>query len=203
MGEKPNINIELKSHIENLFQESINIKTQIYPQLIFPIEKAISIIHQSISNGGKILVCGNGGSAADSQHLSSEFLNRFESERQPLPAIALTTDSSTITSISNDYEFNLVFAKQVCALAKPEDILIAISTSGNSINICEAIIQMQKNNGRVIALTGRDGGKISKILSTNDLIINVPTEKTARIQEMHILIIHSICDGIDRIFLNH
>jgi len=203
MGEKPNINIELKSHIENLFQESINIKTQIYPQLIFPIEKAISLIHQSISNGGKILVCGNGGSAADSQHLSSEFLNRFESERQPLPAIALTTDSSTITSISNDYEFNLVFAKQVCALAKPEDILIAISTSGNSINICEAIIQMQKNNGRVIALTGRDGGKISKILSTNDLIINVPTEKTARIQEMHILIIHSICDGIDRIFLNH
>lgn len=161
------------------------------------IATAAASMTRCLLEDGKILSCGNGGSAADAQHFSSELLNRFELERPGLPALALTTDSSTLTSIANDYSFVDVFAKQVRALGQPNDVLLAISTSGNSENIVRAIRAAHERGLRVVALTGRDGGAIAGALRPSDIEIRVPAERTCRIQEVHLLTIHALCDLID------
>jgi D-sedoheptulose 7-phosphate isomerase len=161
------------------------------------IAAAAALMARALLEDGKILSCGNGGSAADAQHFSSELLNRFELERPGLPAVALTTDSSTLTSIANDYSFVDIFSKQVRALGQPADVLLAISTSGNSENVLRAIHAAHERSLRVVALTGRDGGKIADALGDEDIEIRVPAERTARIQEVHLLAIHCICDLID------
>ena len=147
------------------------------------------------------MACGNGGSAADSQHFAAELLNRFEKERPPLGAVALTTGTSTLTSIANDYAFDQVFAKQVRALGQPNDVLLAISTSGNSPNVVEAIHAAHERELRVVALTGRDGGAVGPLLNETDVHICVPSDRTARIQEVHLLVLHCLCDGIDCMLL--
>jgi D-sedoheptulose 7-phosphate isomerase len=149
-------------------------------------------------SNGKILSCGNGGSAGDAQHFSAEMLNRFEMERPGLPALALSTDTSTLTSIANDYSFEQVFSKQVRALGQPGDVLLAISTSGNSPNVVEAVSAAHERSMFVVALSGRDGGRVAPLLAADDIEIRVPAESTARIQEVHLLAIHCICDLIDR-----
>ena len=166
-------------------------------QLHNTIVDAAQILTGSLLHGHKILVCGNGGSAGDAQHFSSEMLNRFELERPGLPAIALTTDSSTLTSIANDYHYDLVFAKQIQALGQHGDILLAITTSGNSGNIAQAIDTAHQRNMKVVALTGKDGGIAATKLHSDDLELRVPADSTARIQEVHLLIIHCLCDLID------
>jgi len=166
--------------------------------LTLPIARAAADITQCLLTEGKILSCGNGGSAGDAQHFSSEMLNRFEMERPGLPAISLTTDTSTITSIANDYAFKEVFSKQVRALGRDGDVLLAISTSGRSKNVMQAIKAAHDRGMSVIALTGRDGGDIAGLLNEHDIEIRVPATSTARIQEVHILIIHCLCDLIDQ-----
>jgi len=152
-------------------------------------------------NEGKILACGNGGSAADAQHFSAELLNRFEMERPPLAAVALTTDSSTLTSIANDYDYNQVFSKQIRALGQPNDLLLAISTSGNSRNVIEAVQAAHERQMGVIALTGKSGGTMAELLGPDDIHLCVPHANTARIQEVHILCLHCMCDAIDCLLL--
>lgn len=189
--------MDQKTRIEQLFNESIATKSHCLPQLAAPIGESANTIVNSLLGGGKVLSCGNGGSAADAQHFSSEMLNRFERERPGLPAIALTTDTSTLTSISNDYDYREVFSKQINALGHPGDVLLAISTSGNSANILSAVNSAQERQMQVIALTGRDGGKIGRMLDDEDIEIRVDSESTARIQEVHLLTIHCLCDLID------
>jgi len=155
------------------------------------------LIIEALLSDGKVLACGNGGSAADSQHFSSELLNRFEQERPGLPAVALTTDSSTLTSIANDYNYDDIFSKQVRALGQPCDVLLAISTSGNSKNVVRAIEAAKEREMAVVALNGRDGGAMANAMSENDVNICVNGPSTARIQEMHIIVIHCLCDLID------
>lgn len=178
------------------FRESIAVK-QSSAELAPLIAAAAHLMTQALLADGKILSCGNGGSAADAQHFSSELLNRFELERPGLPAVALTTDSSTLTSIANDYEFADIFAKQVRALGHADDILLAISTSGNSTNVLRAIQAAHERGMKVVALTGRDGGPIAQALGAGDVELRVPAQRTARIQEVHLLIIHCLCDLID------
>jgi D-sedoheptulose 7-phosphate isomerase len=180
------------------FEESIQLKSD-SSKLLAPVIAASSeLITNCLLNEGKILSCGNGGSAGDAQHFSSEMLNRFEMERPGLPAIALTTDSSTLTSIANDYQFADIFSKQIRALGRPGDVLLAISTSGESHNIVHAIDAAHDRDMKVIALTGREGGQITDLIQETDIEIRVPSWSTARIQEVHLIIIHCICDLIDR-----
>ncbi len=178
------------------FRESVAVK-QASETLAPQIAKAAQLMVQSLLNNGKVLSCGNGGSAADAQHFSAELLGRFERERAGLPAVALTTDSSTLTAIANDYGYENVFAKQVRALAQPHDVLLAISTSGNSENVLRAITTAHDRDLKVVALTGRDGGTIARSLNFEDVELRVPAERTCRIQEVHLLIIHCLCDLID------
>ena len=166
-----------------------------------PTAQAAEIMLQCLMNDGKILACGNGGSAADAQHFAAEMTGRFEKERMELAAVALTTDTSALTAIGNDYGFDHVFSKQVRALGRPGDVLIGISTSGNSANIITAIEAAHERDMQVIAFTGRDGGKIAAMLKDNDILLNVPHPRTARIQEVHILLIHALCDCIDTMLL--
>ncbi len=185
-------------HIRHLFNESIQTKITAADSLAELIVQAGDMLVQTLLNDGKILACGNGGSAADAQHLSAEFLNRFERERPNLPAIALTTDSSTLTSIANDYQYDEVFAKQIRALGRPGDTLVAISTSGNSVNMVKAVEAAHERQMRVVALTGREGGPMAQALASEDIEIRVPSQSTARVQETHILVIHCLCDLVDR-----
>lgn len=187
-----------KARVHKLFQESIATKQKAGEQLAPVISEAAKLMTECLLGNGKIMSCGNGGSAGDSQHFSSEMLNRFEMERPGLPAIALTTDSSTLTSIANDYAYEEIFSKQIRALGQPGDALLAISTSGNSANVAEAIRAAHDRSVRVVALTGRNGGTMAQMLSENDVEIRVPAESTARIQEVHLLVIHCLCDLIDR-----
>ena len=189
--------MDLISRINKNFQDSISTKQLASEVLAEPISRAAQIITQSFLNGGKVLSCGNGGSAGDAQHFSSEMLNRFEMERPGLPAVALTTDSSTVTSIANDYAYDLIFSKQVTALGHAGDVLLAISTSGNSDNVNKAIDAAHDREMTVIALDGKSGGEMTEKLSLNDVEICVPSESTARIQEVHLLVIHCICDLVD------
>jgi len=186
--------------IENIkanFTESIQTKIAAAELLPPVIERASSMMVEALIRGNKILCCGNGGSAGDSQHFSSELLNRYERDRPSLPAIALTTDTSTLTSIANDYSYDQVFSKQVRALGQPGDILLAISTSGNSRNVINAMEAALARDMTIVALTGKDGGEMAGFLSQNDVEIRVPSNRTARIQEVHLLIIHNLCECID------
>jgi D-sedoheptulose 7-phosphate isomerase len=189
--------MDMQARIRHLFQSSIETKQQAMDVLPALIEHASLVMVQALLSEGKILACGNGGSAGDAQHFSSELLNRFERERPSLPAIALTTDSSTITSIANDYSYNEVFSKQIRALGQPGDVLLAISTSGNSANVIQAIQAAHDREMLVVALTGRDGGGMASLLLSEDVEIRVPSRSTARIQEVHLLAIHCLCDLID------
>ncbi len=183
--------------IRSNFHESIQTKQHAVELLAPAIADAAELMTQCLLKEGKILSCGNGGSAGDAQHFSSELLNRFERERPGLPAMALTTDSSTITSIANDYDYSQVFSKQVRALGRGGDVLLAISTSGNSANVLAAIGAAHDRQMRVVALTGRDGGTMATALIEGDVEIRVPAQVTARIQETHLLVIHCLCDLID------
>jgi len=189
--------MEVIDRIQQHFSDSIQAKIQSADSLPPIIAQAAQIMVDALLNDHKILVCGNGGSAADAQHFSSELLNRFEVERPSLPAIALTTDSSTITSVANDYHYDAIFSKQIKALAHEGDVLLVISTSGESNNIIEAIKAAHTRKCLVVALTGKNGGKIPDLLQAGDVEIRVPAERTCRIQECHILVIHSLCDIID------
>ncbi len=189
--------MDMLARIREIFTESIQTKIDAADALPESIALAADILVNALINGNKILTCGNGGSAGDAMHFSSEMLNRFERERPSLPAIALTTDINTLTAIANDYDFNQIFVKQIKALGQAGDILLAISTSGNSTNIVEAINAAFSRDMLVIALTGRDGGEMAGLLSANDVEIRVPSSSTARIQEVHLLIIHALCDLID------
>ncbi|MCK4950495.1 MAG: phosphoheptose isomerase, partial [Gammaproteobacteria bacterium] len=177
--------------------ESIKTKQEALKGISGAIALAADVASQCLKDGFKILSCGNGGSAADAQHFSSELLNRFDQDRPGLAAIALTTDSSTLTSIANDYQYSEVFAKQIRALGQQGDALLAISTSGNSDNVSAAVNAAHEKNMKVIALTGRDGGAIAKLLNNDDIEVRVPSKNTARTQEVHLLVIHCICDIID------
>ena len=179
------------------FQESAELKLQCASALSQPIAQAIELMFSALSNGNKILACGNGGSAADCQHFAAELVGRFERERFPLPALALTTDSSILTAVGNDYSYKEIFSKQVQAFGQAGDVLLAISTSGNSGNVIAAVEAALEREMRVVALTGKDGGAIGKMLTDADVHICVPHSRTARIQEVHLVTIHSICDGID------
>jgi D-sedoheptulose 7-phosphate isomerase len=179
------------------FQESAELKLKAAQTLAQPISQAIELMFNALSNGNKILACGNGGSAGDSQHFAAELVGRFERERFPLPAIALTTDTSIITAVGNDYSFNEIFSKQVQAFGQAGDILLAISTSGNSGNVVAAVEAALEREMRVVVLSGKDGGKLGRMLTDADVHINVPHARTARIQEVHLVAIHAICDGLD------
>ncbi len=189
------------TRVREHFAESIATKENAVDVLSESIVAAGDLMSRSLLDDGKILSCGNGGSAADSQHFSSELLNRFEMERPGLPAMALTTDSSTLTSISNDYAYDEIFSKQVRALGKAQDVLLGISTSGNSENVIRAISAAHERGMKVVALTGRDGGRMADLFAPDDVEIRVPASRTARIQEVHLLVIHCLCDLIDRTLL--
>jgi D-sedoheptulose 7-phosphate isomerase len=189
--------MDLITRISQHFKDSAQTKLDAIELLAGPIAQAIESMVACLLNNGKILACGNGGSAADAQHLAAELVGRFEAERHELAAISLTTDSSIMSAIANDYGFRMVFAKQVRALGQPGDVLVAISTSGNSPSVVEAISAAHENELRVVALTGKGGGAIGEMLREGDVHILVPAERTARIQETHLLTIHCLCDGID------
>jgi D-sedoheptulose 7-phosphate isomerase len=193
--------MDAESRVRAHFSESIATKQAAADQLSQSIPAAGRLMTDALLDDGKILSCGNGGSAGDSQHFSSELLNRFEMERPGLPAVALTTDTSTLTSIANDYSYEDIFAKQIRALGRQNDVLLAISTSGNSENVCRAILAAHERAMRVVALTGRDGGRMAGLLTDDDVEIRVPAFRTARIQEVHLLVIHCLCDLIDTTLL--
>ena len=179
------------------FHESAELKIQAASLLAQPIAQAVELMFVALSNGNKILACGNGGSAADCQHFAAELVGRFERERLPLPAMALTVDTSILTAIGNDYSYQEIFSKQVQAFGQSGDILLALSTSGNSANVIAAIDVALERDMRIVALTGKGGGAIGKRLTDADVHICVPHDRTARIQEVHLLAIHCLCDGID------
>ena len=191
------------NRIKHNFSESIQTKINAADTIAEAISTACERTVQCLLDGYKILSCGNGGSACDAMHFSGEMLNRFKDERPSLPAIALTADISTITSIANDYSYQEIFAKQLRALGQAGDLLLAISTSGNSPNVLSAIRAAHERNMNVIALTGGSGGKIAELLNENDIEIRVPATETARIQETHLLIIHCICDAVDYQLFGH
>src|SRR5438094_3633417 len=179
------------------FADSAKLKSEAASVLGEPIARAGLALAQALKAGGKALACGNGGSAADAQHFAAELVNRFEAERPPLAAVALTTDSSNLTSIANDYAWEQVFSKQLRAIGRRGDVLLAISTSGNSANVIEALRAAHDIGVKVIALTGRGGGQLAPLLGRHDLHICVPHQSTARIQEVHLLVLHCLCDAID------
>ena len=191
--------MSIQEQVIALFDASIETKYAAKEILADPIAAAVERMTAAFKAGNKILSCGNGGSAADAQHFSAELVCRFERERPGLPAVALTTDSSALTAISNDYHYDEVFARQVSALGQPGDVLLAISTSGNSANVIRAIEVAHEKSLTVVALTGRDGGNISDLLKDNDVEIRVPSNSTARIQEVHLLTIHCLCHQIDEV----
>lgn len=189
--------MDLMNRIQQHFLDSIAAKEQAAQLLPESIHAAGSAMVSCLLNDGKILTCGNGGSAGDAQHFSAELLNRFDKERPGLPALALTTDSSTLTAIANDYDYNEVFSKQVSALGQAGDVLLAISTSGNSGNVIAAIKAARERQMITVALTGKDGGAMADLMTKNDVEIRVPSDRTARIQEVHLVVIHCLCDFID------
>lgn len=193
--------MDLISRISQHFTDSAQTKLDAIEMLAAPLAGATELMVGALVNNGKILACGNGGSAADAQHFAAELIGRFEMERQGLAAIALTTDSSIMTAVANDYGYKTVFERQVRALGQPGDVLLAISTSGNSPSIIEAIRAAHDNDLHVVALTGKGGGEIGQMLRDSDVHLCVPSDRTARIQEVHLLAIHCLCDGIDCLLL--
>lgn len=193
--------MNLASHIRGHFDEAIELKRRVAESLAPQIARAGEALAEALRTGHTVLACGNGGSAADSQHFAAEIVGRFERERPGMPAIALTTDSSAITAIANDYSYDVVFAKQVESLGRAGDFLLAISTSGNSKSVVEAVRSAQSRRMRVIALTGRDGGAMAKLLGPDDFHLNVAHARTMRIQEVHLLVIHCLCEVVDNVIL--
>ena len=193
--------MDLISRISQQFSDSAHTKLEAIELLAAPIAGAVEVMVGSLVGNGRILACGNGGSAADAQHFAAELVGRFEMERQGLAAIALTTDTSIMTAVANDYGFKAIFERQVRALGQPGDVLLAISTSGNSPNVIEAIQAAQDNDLRVVALTGKGGGQIGEMLRDSDIHLCVPSDRTARIQEVHLLTLHCLCDGSDCLLL--
>lgn len=191
----------LEQRIQQHFIDSADLKYQSAEILGAPIAAAVQALLTCVTSGGKVLACGNGGSAADAQHFAAEFVGRFERERLELGAIALTTDSSILTAVANDYGFDAIFARQVRALGAPGDVLLAISTSGNSPNVLQAIEAAHAREMVVVGLSGRGGGKMAQLLRDTDIHICVPHERTARIQEVHILTLHCLCDAVDALLL--
>ena len=187
--------------IQQHFRDSAAIKLAAMETLAVPIAAAVDTMFAALANSNKILACGNGGSAADAQHFAAELIGRFERERPGLPALALTTDASVLTAVANDYAYDQVFAKQVRALGQPGDVLLAITTSGNSANVLAAIEEAHEREMIVIALTGKGGGDVNAVLADTDIHLCVPSDRTARIQEVHLLMIHCLCDGIDAMLL--
>ena len=188
--------------IKSNFLENQEINSLTVEKILPSIEKSVSTLIDMINNSGKLLTCGNGGSSGDAQHISSEFINRFEIERKELPAISLNSDTATMTSIANDYGYKYIFSKQINALGKQNDILMAFTTSGNSTNILEAIKSAKKKKMITILISGNDGGESKKLLDNYDIDIIVPHTRTSRIQEMHLIIIHAICECIDKHITN-
>lgn len=193
--------MDLIARVTRNFEDSAQTKLAAVEAMAAPVAAAIETLTECLLAGGKVLACGNGGSAADAQHFAAELIGRFEAERQELAAIALTTDTSIITAVANDYSFDRIFSKQVRGLGHAGDVLLAISTSGNSGNVIEAIRAAHEHDMRVIALTGKGGGRIGGLLRDDDIHLCVPSERTARIQETHLLVIHCLCDGIDALLL--
>lgn len=191
--------MDIQARIQDHFKQSVEAKINASEVMGTPIANAAGLLVKALLDGHKILCCGNGGSACDAQHFASELVNRYERERPSLPAIALTTDTAALTSIGNDYQFEDVFAKQVRGLGQTGDILMAISTSGNSKNVLQAIHAAHDREMPVIALTGREGGDIGRILDGQDVELRVPAHKTCRVQEVHLLVIHCLCDLIDNL----
>ncbi|MDN3987326.1 phosphoheptose isomerase [Zwartia vadi] len=183
------------------FEDNIAATRRSMDTLVEPLSQAIDLCFGCVTNNAKILACGNGGSAADAQHFIAELVGRFERDRLPLAGVALNTDTSIMTAVGNDYGFDQIFARQINALGQPGDILVAISTSGNSSNVIHAIEAAHERDMRVIALTGKGGGRITDMLLDNDIHLCVPHERTMRIQEIHILLLHILCDGIDTLLL--
>jgi D-sedoheptulose 7-phosphate isomerase len=187
----------LEQRIQQQFFDSADLKYAVAEILAKPIADAVSALVGCITAGGKVLACGNGGSASDAQHFAAELVGRFERERPGLAALALTTDTSILTAVANDYSFDVVFAKQVQALGAPGDVLLAMTTSGNSANVLAAIDAAHAKDMTVVALTGHQGGKVRELLGETDVHICVPHERTARIQEVHLLVLHCLCDAVD------
>lgn len=183
--------------IRELFDDSITTKERARETMPDGIARAAALMSECLHGGGKVLACGNGGSAADSQHFASELVNRFEADRRALPAVALTTDSSNLTSIANDFAYERIFSRQVEALGTEGDVLLGISTSGNSANVNRAIEVAHDKGMKVVAFSGRQGGKLAGLLRDGDVELRVPADSTARIQEVHLLLIHAICDLLD------
>jgi len=191
----------LEQRIQQHFIDSADLKYQAAPVLSLPIANAVQALLACVTSGGKVLACGNGGSAADAQHFAAEFVGRFERERPELAAIALTTDSSILTAVGNDYGFDVIFSRQVRALGQAGDVLIAITTSGNSENVLKAVEAAHERDMVVIGLSGRGGGKLNRALRDTDVHICVPHERTARVQEVHLLTLHCLCDAVDDLLL--
>ena len=187
----------LEAQVASHFADSVKLKQEAAKVLAAPIARAAVLMSESLKAGGKILACGNGGSAADAQHFAAELVNRFERERPALAGLALSTDSSALTSIGNDYGFERVFEKQLRALGRKGDVLLAISTSGNSANVVAAMRAARELGVRIVALTGNGGGKMAAALGAGDVHVCVPHTRTMRIQEVHLLVLHCLCDGID------
>jgi D-sedoheptulose 7-phosphate isomerase len=193
--------MSLIARISQQFEDSAQLKLAAIEKLAGPIAEAIELMVSALAGDRKILACGNGGSAGDAQHLAAELIGRFERERPELAALAITTDTSILTAVANDYRFEEVFARQVRGLGQPGDVLVAISTSGNSANVIAAIQAAHERGLKVVALTGKGGGRIAGLLADGDVHLCVPHERTARIQEVHLLMIHCLCDGIDTVLL--
>ena len=196
-AEKVSVHASLEAQVASHFADSARLKLDAVKQLSGPIARGIELMAAALRSGGKVLACGNGGSAADAQHFAAELVNRFERERPPLAGLALTTDSSALTSIANDYAYDQVFEKQLRALGRKGDVLLAISTSGNSASVVAAMRSARDLGVAVLALTGRGGGKMAEQLGAADVHVCVPHERTMRIQEVHLLVLHCLCDGID------
>ena len=189
--------MELTQRVIRQFEDSARNTQKSSDVLLDPILRGIELMFDALSNDHKILACGNGGSAADAQHFAADLIGRFERERLPLAAVALSTDTSLMTAVANDYSFDQVFAKQVAGLGRSGDVLFALSTSGNSLNVVAAIEAAFARDMRIVALTGKGGGTIGELLRDGDVHICVPHDRTARIQEVHLLVLHCLCDGID------
>jgi D-sedoheptulose 7-phosphate isomerase len=192
----------LRARASQHFLDSIAVKQAAEKILPEQVARTVVAMTDCLRAGGKVMACGNGGSAADAQHFSAELMGRFERERQELAAIALTTDTSILTAVGNDYSYDEVFSKQVRGLGKKGDILIGISTSGNSKNVVKAIEAAKKMDIKIIALTGNGGGKIASLLDADDIHLCVPSTRTARIQETHLVLLHALCDGVDHLLLD-
>ena len=192
----------LRQRATQHFLDSIAVKQEAEKTLPDVVAQGVLAMADCLQAGGKVMACGNGGSAADAQHFAAELIGRFERERQELAAIALTTDSSILTAVGNDYSYDEVFSKQVRGLGKKGDVLLAISTSGNSKNVIKAIEAAKKIGIKIIALTGNGGGKIATLLDKDDIHLCAPSTRTARIQETHLVLLHGLCDGVDHVLLD-